>query len=181
MRSEEALMLAIARGEHAAFDELVQRYGEKLYRVAWRVVRERTLAQDVVQEVLLKVWSRPAWRPGGARPGTWLYRLTLNAAIDQLRRRRPEETLSGTEPGAPDVASGNEELAHTMHRLMEELPQAMREALWLCYFEGMSHAEAGAVLRRSAKAVESLLARGRRALRESFRRQNLRFEDLHDD
>lgn len=174
-------MLSIAAGDHAAFEELVQRYGEKLYRVAWRVVRERTAAQDVVQEVLLKVWSRPSWRPGGARPGTWLYRLTLNAAVDSLRRRRPEETLIEEHSAAPEVTPQNEDLAEAVHKLLRGLPQTMRKALWLCYFEGMSHAEAGVVLRRSARAVESLVARGRRALRDGFRRQNLHFEDLHDD
>ena len=182
--SEAELFAAVRARDHDAFAELVRRYGTLLYRVAWRLLGERAASEDLAQEVLLKLWRRPRWRPdGGAKLGTWLYRVTLNAAIDARRRQRvealplDEETLP--EPNAADRDEvWRAQLARRVRRLMDSLPRRQRQALALCYFEELTHREAAEVMGISVKAVESLSARARKALAARCIEWNITVEDL---
>ena len=182
---DAALMDAVRSGDQRAFATIVRRYHSVLYRIAWRTLLEEEAARDVVQEVFVKLWQRPTWlRDGGASLRTWLCRVTLNAAIDARRRRRPTEQLPTEDIAAEPAAGGEDERllaawrCRLVHRLVAELPDHSRNVLLLCYFEELSHREAARVLGVSAKAVESRLARARRALREALERQGLRGEAL---
>jgi RNA polymerase sigma-70 factor (ECF subfamily) len=119
---------------------------------------------------MLRLWRQaPDWRPGEARVSTWLYRVTRNLCIDRIRRRRTGPALDDVpEPSdpAPSVLErlAGDERAHRLAAAIGVLPDRQRRALVLRHFEGLGNPQIGERLGCSVEAVESLLARARRAL-----------------
>lgn len=169
MADAELLALS-ADGDRRAFDAVVVRYGPYALRIAMRLVANPALAEDVVQEALVRAWSQ-AKRFDARRASftTWLYRIVVNLCIDERRRTEPESMPE--EFDAPDSAVPADELIAAVERYtqvamaLSKLPVKQRAAMTLVYDEGLSGAEAGRVLGLSAKAVERLLARARASLR----------------
>jgi RNA polymerase sigma-70 factor (ECF subfamily) len=164
-----------AAGDRRAFDEIVARHGAFALRVALRVVRSRSVAEDVVQEAMVRAWSRAKhFDPGRARFTTWLYRIVMNLCIDQGRRVQSLPLPPDFNPADP-AASADERIEASQRDALlasavSELPVNQRAALTLVYDEGLSGAEAARLLGLSAKAVERLLARARAHLRERLER-----------
>ncbi len=169
--TDEQLMQQIQQGDHPAFQQLVKRYVTPLQHYASRFLGNANEAEDVVQEVLLKAWrNAERWQADKAKVSTWLYSITHHLCID-LYRRKSLDTQSLDD--APDVA---EPAAHSRLQALEisqhvsvalqHLPERQRSTLLLCYYQGLSAQEAAQVLDISSSAVESLLARARRALRQ---------------
>ena len=165
-------MAAVARGDQRAFGELVETELPRVVAVARRVLGSDGEADDVAQEALLRLWRQAAdWRAGEARVRTWLYRVAVNLAIDRLRRRR-EETGSQ----APEMAESagqqreleEQDMASAVNDALQTLPERQRIALTLFHYEGASMAEVAEVMETSPDAVESLLGRGRRALKKQL-------------
>lgn len=160
-----------AIGDRRAFDEIVTRHGPFALRVAMRLIPDPPVAEDVVQEAMVRAWSQARhFDPGRARFTTWLYRIVVNLCIDQRRRTQPDPMPDDFDP--PDPAAGVDEMMEanerhaTLARALKTLPVRQRAAMTLVYDEGMSGAEAARILGLSAKAVERLLARARAYLRE---------------
>ncbi|HVE20452.1 MAG TPA: sigma-70 family RNA polymerase sigma factor [Acidocella sp.] len=160
-----------ADGDRRAFDEIVTRHGPFALRVAARLIPDPKVAEDVVQEAMLRAWSQAGrFDPQRARLTTWLYRILVNLCIDHRRRRRFEPLPEGFD--AVDPAAGIDEVMESDERVrafakvVKSLPARQRAAITLVYDEGMSGAEAARVLGMSAKAVERLLSRARAYLRE---------------
>jgi len=127
-------------------------------------------AEDVAQETMLKAWRQaPKWTPGKARFDTWLHRVALNLCYDRLRRRR--EIPTDTPPDRPDEGPAPDRgllAAETGMRVtaaLKRLPDRQREAIVLCHYQELSNIDAAALMEISVEALESLLSRGRRALR----------------
>jgi RNA polymerase sigma-70 factor, ECF subfamily len=165
------LMTWSAAGDQRAFDEIVTRHGPFALRVARRLIPDAAVAEDVVQEAMIRAWSQARhFDPSRARFTTWLYRIVANLCIDHRRRVQPAQMPE--EFDAVDPAVGADEMLETdetrtaLARALRELPARQRAAMTLVYDEGMSGAEAARVLGLSAKAVERLLARARSYLRE---------------
>jgi RNA polymerase sigma-70 factor, ECF subfamily len=162
---------AAAAGDAAACRRLVDRHLRPLHAFAARVLDDASEAEDVCQESFMKLWQfAPQWTPGRAKVSTWLYQVALNACRDRQRRRRPEaaadpDELHSTAPG-PGRLHDRAETGDRVRRAMAELPARQREALVLFHFEGHTQSEAAAVLEVSVDALESLLARARRTLRD---------------
>ena len=124
-----------------------------------------------MQEALIRLWQQAeTWQPDG-RISTWLHRVTYRLAIDVIRRRRPsvgietvEDTLEDSGP-EPDARLIRVEYARALRAAVDSLPERQRTAIALCHFQGLSQAEAAAVMEVSEAAYESLLARARRRLR----------------
>ena len=169
--TDEELMAWSSGGDTRAFDEIVVRYGPFALRVARRLLLDRTLAQDIAQEAMVRVWTQSArFNARRARVTTWLYRIVVNLCIDQRRRLRPESFPEGFDAIDP-AASVSEELearerSQALLAALDELSVRQRAAITLVYDEGLSGAETARVLGLSAKAVERLLARARALLRE---------------
>lgn len=171
--SDAALMARIATGDRKAFQRFARRYGGRCLATARRVLRNPSDAEEVVQEALLRVWEHAAeWRGSTAQVTTWLYRIIVNLAIDRTRKRSPifvpvdqGPVMVDPAPSAHLVLEGRE-LETRIASELPELPQRQREALSLCYFEGLSCAEAARAMNISVSAMEALLVRARRTLRD---------------
>ena len=167
---DEILLQQIDEGDKAAFATLLERHVPRVRSLASSMLGSRSEAQDVVQDVFLKVWARPAlWQPGRARFSTWLHRVTANACIDRLRRRgasSPEavEELAGQGAG-PEKKVFERQRARRVREALMRLPPRQRLALTLCHYQGHTNSETAAIMETSIEAVESLLSRARRQLR----------------
>jgi RNA polymerase sigma-70 factor, ECF subfamily len=181
--SDDALMRRAGHGDKTAFAILVRRHLARVTALAQRIVGNRSEAEEIVQEAFLRCWQKaPDWRAandrtqdaraGTAQFATWLYRVLVNLCLD--RRRRPQALGIEAAEEVADSASGAFEhtaQGETIRRVqaaLADLPERQRAALALCYFEGLGNIEAAAVLQVSIGALESLLVRGRRALRAAL-------------
>ena len=170
--SDDTLVVLYARGDPDAARLLMQRLLPRVLGYAGRVLSDRTEAEDVAQEAMLRLWRiAPDWRQGEAKVSTWLYRVVTNLCTDRLRlrRRRPGVTLDD----APDLADGAEGVeagmieADRMSALqvaLDGLPERQRQAVVLRHIEGLTNPEIASVMDIGVEAVESLTARGKRAL-----------------
>lgn len=166
---DETLIARAALGDRDAFDCLSARYGLRLRRAAMRVLDDAAAAEDVAQDALLRAWTKAAsYRPEQASVGTWLHRIAVNAAIDRLRATRPSseipEDLADAGPTAELVLAGRQQHA-LLRAAIASLPDRQRAAITLTYGEGWSGQRAADALRVSARALEGLLHRSRKALR----------------
>ena len=169
---DQARLARVAAGDAAAFAALVADETPRLLRFAASILGAgRAEAEEVVQEALLRLWQQAeTWQPGG-RISTWLHRVTYRLAIDILRRRRPSVAIEAVEDFLEDTGPEPEarligvQDAAALRAALESLPERQRTAIALCHFQGLSQAEAAAVMEVSEAAYESLLARARRRLR----------------
>jgi RNA polymerase sigma-70 factor (ECF subfamily) len=170
---DEALLTGVGRGEPAAVRQLLDRRLPRVLALARRMLNDAGEAEDVAQETFLRAWKQArSWRPGGARFDTWLHRVALNLCYDRLRRRRevvtaqpPEQVDTGP---APDAGLLGADLSRRVEAALAALPERQREAIVLCHHQGLGNIEAAALMTISVEALESLLGRGRRALRTSL-------------
>ena len=171
---EAALVARVAAGEAPAFRALVDRHLPTVLAIARRMLRDDAEAEDVAQETLLRLWRNAArleLGEGGVRP--WLRRVAANLCIDRVRAQRntslgealPEEV----EPASQMTTLVERELGRRVDAALKALPERQRLALTLFHYEGMSQIEVGEAMGISDEAVESLLARARRALKASLK------------
>lgn len=141
----------------------------------------RHAAEDATQETFLRLWRHAArWKPQGAKFETWLYKVAMNICLDQLRKKKreaPEEAMPEMIDGAarPDQAFFAGEQRFLIDQALDALPERQKMAITLCHFQELSNIEAADIMGLSVDALESLLARGRRGLRERLSplRENL--------
>ena len=168
------LMRRVGAGDAQAYRALSSRYLGPLLRYAARLLGDSAEAEDIVQETFLRLWQQAArFEPRAAKPRTWLYRIAHNLCVDRLRRRREvgSDALDQNPGGErPSGLFDRKELAVEVQAALSALPERQRAALVLVHYEGLDNAEAASVLGCGVEAVESLLARGRRALREQLAR-----------
>jgi len=171
---DAALLASVARGAPRAAAELVARKLPRLLSLGQRMLGNRAEAEEVAQEVFLRVWKQAAhWQPGLARFDTWLHRVALNLCHDRLRQRPAQERLEDAgdvvhipDPGSmPDQALDAAQRSVHLRAALATLPQRQREALVLQYYQELSNSEAAGLMNVSVDALESLLARARRTLR----------------
>jgi RNA polymerase sigma-70 factor (ECF subfamily) len=168
------LLADAARGREAAFRELVGRHLRPVLAVARRMLGDDAEAEDVAQETMLRLWRNADGievGEGGVRP--WLYRVASNLCLDRIRSRRtaPETGRELPEQGVPAdqlKRLEQEEMSARVDRALQALPERQRMALVLFHYQGLSQSEASAMLEVSEDALESLLARGRRALKTAL-------------
>lgn len=168
--SDEALLVAFGNGDRAAAAMLTLRLTPRIMGFAARMLRgDRHEAEDVTQEAMLRLWKiAPDWRQGEAQVTTWLYRVTANLCTDRLRKRRGVDLDSVPEPvdDAPDAVDRmiGADRAQALQHALDALPERQRIAVTLRHLEGLANPEIAEAMEISVEAVESLTARGKRAL-----------------
>ena len=172
---DDKLMKAVSAGDQAAFGRLVKRHLPTLHRYLTHLAGSAADGDELSQEAFLRVWqSADKFRPGKARFTTWLHRIAHNLYIDEIRRNQPGNLPLDLEavdegPGPEQQMLLNQE-SRLLLQALSELPEAQRSALLLCQVQGFSNQEAAAIMDTGVRAVESLLARGRRGLRQRLGR-----------
>jgi RNA polymerase sigma-70 factor (ECF subfamily) len=170
--SDEAVVERVARSDEGALAELYDRYGRVAYALALRVVRDRALAEDVVQEAFLSAWrTAAAYEPTRAKPSTWLLTLVHRRAVDLVRR---EERRRGDPLPEKDAAHGEttdeaawlREQRRVVQHALAQLPAEQREALELAYFGGYTQSELAERLGQPLGTIKSRMFTGLRRLRD---------------
>ena len=170
--SDEELLEAIAAGEEDALGVLYDRFGRVAYGLALRVLRDRALAEDAVQEAFLAVWrAADAYRRERAKPATWILTLVHRRAVDLVRREDRRRADALAQPGEPSGESVAEEaeLRHrrsTVQAALRELPEDQRQALELAYYGGYTQSELAERLGVPLGTVKSRMFAGLMRLRE---------------
>lgn len=179
---DDALMRRIALGDERAYAMLVEKHLGRTVRTAMRILGNQADAEDAAQDAFIRVWKHAEnWEPearNGAKFTTWFYRVVTNLCIDYTRKKRGIALDNIAEQEAEDE-SGLERLERegTFRMLkthMDALPERQRTALTLCFYEEMSNKEAADIMGISIKALESLLVRARRSLRETMDADEIR-------
>lgn len=166
-------MRRIAQGDTRAYRELTTEYLGVIVTYAFRLTKSQAEAEEIAQETFLRAWQKADSYTPQARVTTWLHRIAHNLALDLLRKRRggPELELDDErDPAPPSNNPGRllerKQTAQTVQAAMDALPERQKIALLLHHEQGLSNPEIAEVLGIGVEAVESLLARGRRRLRE---------------
>ena len=184
--SDDALLVLYANGDPSAAAELMQRLAPRALGVAIRVLGNRAEAEDVTQEAMMRLWRMaPDWQPGKAKVSTWLYRVVMNLCIDVKRRKRGRDVDLDAIPEPPDPGSSAadrmQDLARqdALQEALMQLPERQRQAVVLRHLEELTNPEISGIMEISVEAVESLTARGKRALAKCLanRREELGYSD----
>ncbi|WP_421792226.1 RNA polymerase sigma factor [Hyphobacterium sp.] len=171
LEDDAALMQRIASGDRSAALALMDRSLSRILAIANRMLADPVEAEDVAQDTFLRAWKAAGrWQPGQARVETWMCRIATNLCLDRLRKRRetamdtPPEMRDGTVSADSDLVARDAKTS--VMEAVKSLPSRQRAALELCHFQEMTNIEAAAEMGISVEALESLLARGRRKLKE---------------
>ncbi len=174
---ELELIRRAREGDETAFAALVDRYAKPVLNFIWRIIGDRTDAEDLAQDSFVRAWQRlNSFRENRAAFSTWLFQIARNAAIDRLRARarRPQTPLdeiavepASSRPG-PDAEARHNELGAAIAAAVAELPEDQRTAFVLAEYHGMAMREISVVMDCSEKSVENRLYRARQFLREKL-------------
>lgn len=170
--ADAELVTRAAEGDATAYRELVARHAARLHQYALRLTRNAHEAEDILQEAWLRVWQRAGDYEPTARVTTWLHRIVHNLAVDKLRVRGrfselTEEELAPVSTEQPALLEAKRD-AQTLRAAIDRLPERQAAALSLVHLSGLSPEEAQEVLGVSAEALESLLSRARRKLKDEL-------------
>jgi len=163
-RVDAATLARAQRGDMQAFASLYTLFGRPCFNLALRILGNRAQAEDLVQEVFLKMIGTIRGYRGDAPFGSWLKRLTVNAIIDQLRGQRHDADIDSESLDLPMAEAGNTAAAVDAWSLLQRLPPRARAVLLLHEFEGYTHAELAAVFGQSESYSKSILARALKRL-----------------
>lgn len=178
MESDEQLVRNIVKGNHQLFKELIVRYQAKVYAVALKVSNNQKDAEDISQEVFLQLYRSLENFNGESSLATWIYRITMNKAIDFKRKqvKQQENETSELLSTLPEenLLSPEEALIKTIdkeliHSYLIELPQAYSDVLKLYYFEELTYGEIALKLNVAVKTVESRLYRAKRLIKDKHK------------
>jgi RNA polymerase sigma-70 factor (ECF subfamily) len=171
---DNELIARVAAGDAMAARALMTRHLPMVMGLARRLLPLKHEADDVAQEAFARVWTHAGkWTAGQALFKTWLHRVTMNLCYDRLRSRRHEDLDAAAHVPAGEAGPAQMLLrgqaAAAIDRAIASLPVRQREAIVLVHYQGLSNIEASAQMEVSVEALESLLSRGRRTLKEILR------------
>jgi RNA polymerase sigma-70 factor (ECF subfamily) len=174
MPDDEQVMIQVQGGRVAMLAILFERHHVRLYNFFLRLSGDRSLSEDLVQEVFLRILKYRASFRGDSKFTTWMYQIGRNAHIDQLRARRPEMPIDEVWeqkpcPGPrPEQKAESEQEADLLARALEKLPLRKREVLLLSRFQGLKYEEIAGLLSCSVQSVKVLVHRSLKDLRRHY-------------
>lgn len=172
-------------GDEQGFVEIVRAYRDGLMLYINGFVHNLSLAEELTEDVFVKLGVRKPKNKGGSHFKTWLYTIARHTAIDYLRKADRARTVSLD--GCADVADEREYLERnyfsrerdvTVHRAMDRIKAEYRQALWLVYFEDFSYQQVAKVMGKSVHSVETLVYRARRSLKAALEKEGFVYENL---
>lgn len=189
-KSEAALVKLVARKNQAAFKKLLNMHLSGINRYTVRMIGNAANAEDITQEVFLRLWTRAdSYKPEASKLSTWLHNIAHNLCIDYFRKNHrfiqdsseiyeTEESLhltsvsgrphgiatSGSDEPEHELAKKNRD--HDVKKALMTLPERQRSAIIMCHYQGVSNKDAAHIMEVSVDALESLLSRGRLKLRK---------------
>ena len=170
--SDAALAARTAKGDRLAYAALMKRHLPRTLALTRRMLGNDASAEDAAQEAFIRLWTHAAsYDASRALLTTWLTRITTNVCLDRLRKRQEEQWDDSYDqqlPATQDRDIENRQLAERVDAALRALPDRQRLALVLCHYEDLSMAEAADMMETSVEAVESLLSRARRSLKQSL-------------
>ncbi|WP_282096675.1 RNA polymerase sigma factor [Epibacterium ulvae] len=184
--TDDALLVLFANGDPDAAGALTDRLMPRAFGVALRVLGNRAEAEDITQEAMMRLWRMaPNWQSGQAQVSTWVYRVVMNLCIDLKRRQRGGfldlDAVPEPEDDAKSAVDQLQENARfdALQAALMQLPPRQRQAVVLRHLEDLSNPEIAAIMEIGVEAVESLTARGKRALAKGLqsRRAELGYAD----
>ena len=166
-------MAAVADGNSSAFDALVALHLDAIHGYLYRLTGSRHDAEDLAQETFLRLWKKAgSYEPGRAGVSTWLHSIAHNLSIDAFRKKRevlePEVREIEDRRADPAQQIDSSQQQALLEAAIAELPERQRAAILLCQVRGFSNVQAAGIMDLKVRALESLLARARRSLRESL-------------
>jgi len=172
----QELLGRVAQGDSTAFRALYDALGSRVYNTALGFTKHPQEAEDIAQEVFVKVFRSAGKFNGQSAVMTWVYRITVNTALSHLERRQKRAGI-GVHEDAPDppdfdhpgVLLENKELARYLFRVIDTLSDNQKTAFILSYVEELSRQEVADIMELSLKAVESLLMRAKKNLRKKLK------------
>lgn len=178
---DTALVARVAHGDENALGQLYDRFGQAVYSLCLRIVRDGGAAEELTQEVFVRLWrSAASFDPERGRVGAWLLRIAHNLALNELRRRQSRPVVAPEaewedatarladmhEESDPVASADYQERAETVRRTLAQLPAPQRQAIELAFFGGLSQAEVAAALEEPLGTVKSRIRLGMQRLRE---------------
>ncbi|MFT6296174.1 MAG: RNA polymerase sigma-70 factor (ECF subfamily) [Glaciecola sp.] len=183
--TDEELMLAICKGDQSAYQAVVKEHLKPISHYAYRLLGNQKDTEDITQETFLKLWINAAtWQPEKSKLTTWLHRITHNLCVDYLRKHSRVQTQDNFEEHLVDSSEEtndrnvdfiqrdlcrNSEKIRILDSALNQLPENQRSAIMLCTVQNFSNKEAAVIMDISVKALESIIARGKRSLKSIIR------------
>jgi RNA polymerase sigma-70 factor (ECF subfamily) len=172
------LLSRSALGDRAAFAALYAATRSKLFAVSLRIVRERPLAEEVLQDSFVSIWNHAAdYAQAKSAPSTWMAAIVRNRSVDILRRPREQEDIDEAltaalvdEAASPQRDAEARAEGHSLRDCLQELDAEQRQSIALAFFHGLSHSELAAHLRRPLGTVKTHIRRGLLRLKECLLR-----------
>ncbi len=171
---DERIRQDLAAGRYReAYERLLELYSTKVFHLAYSMVRNETQAEDLTQDILLKIWKGLPGYHGGAALSTWIYAIARNTCLTELKKRATRPTVSLHEPEFEDALDCVPALQSTdpesgagmdVHHLLEQLPEKYRQVITLFYLEQKSYEEVSAVLGLPLGTVKTFIHRARKQL-----------------
>jgi len=173
----------VSEQDEAALGQLYDRYQHAIYSLCLRVTHDAGAAEEVTQEVFVRLWrSAASFEPGRGRVSTWLLRIAHNLALNEVRRRQSRPVIASDADWAaegarlvdnhqgddPEMALWLQERAEAIRRALERLPEPQRQAILLAFYGGLSQAEIAAALGDPLGTVKSRIRVGMQRLRETL-------------
>ncbi len=183
MQGDELLLRRACKGDVQAFEELMQSQESRIYAIALRMMGNREDAQDCAQEAMVRIYRAMGSFKGQSALATWIYRITMNTCLDELRRRKARKVTSldslvdngwsPTDTGdTPEEHGLRVEKQNALNQAIQSLPDDMRAAIILRDVKGYSYDEIASILDANVGTIKSRISRGREKLREILSKQS---------
>ena len=182
MTNETELIEQLKLGDETAFKTIVEQWKDMVYNTILGIVQNETEAEDLAQDVFIKVFEKISTFKGDSKFSTWLYRIATTTALDHLRSKKRKkrfgflQSLGGGNDekesipdfNHPGVSLDNKERATVLFKAIESLPENQKTAYTLHKLEGLSYRDVSEVLNTTVSAVESLMSRANQNLRKEL-------------
>lgn len=183
MQGDELLLRRACKGDVQAFEELMQSHESRIYAIALRMMGNREDAQDCAQDAMVRIYRAMGSFKGQSALATWIYRITMNTCLDELRRRKARKVTSldslvdngwsPTDTGdTPEEHGLRVEKQNALNQAIQSLPDDMRAAIILRDVKGYSYDEIASILDANVGTIKSRISRGREKLREILSKQS---------